>query len=105
MLKETLKSHIMVEYKWMGLLKLLTVCMFIAAVYAFVSVKTGVPASAIAAQPLENKSITESQQTEDALYAYVGGDRSYANKILRTLGKIHLAEMPDISEIKVKDNS
>ncbi len=210
----------MVEYKWMVLLKLLTVCMFVAAVYAFISVNTGVPVSANAvqpleiSQPLENKSVQESHKTEDAnpavikwmkersvspehvllkiyqealrhshpnlilaicavesnfnpgvesekgamglmgilpavwmgelkkegilherqdlylisnniasgiyvlkkylmksknledaLYSYVGGDRSYADKIMRTLGEIHLSEMPNVSEIKVRDNS
>jgi soluble lytic murein transglycosylase-like protein len=220
MIKKKMKSHIIVEYKWMVLLKLLTVCMFIAAVYAFISVNTRVLVSANALQPLElsqeleNKSVPESHKTEDAnpavikwmkdrsvspehvllkiyeealrhshpnlilaicavesnfnpgvksekgavglmgilpavwmgelkkegilrerqdlylisnniasgtyvlkkylmqsknledaLYAYVGGDRSYADKILRTLGEIHLSEMPNVSEMKVRDNS
>lgn len=210
----------MVEYKWMVLLKLLTVCMFIAAVYAFISVNTGIPVSANAIQPVENsqpvekisvqgpqktedanpavikwmkersvspehvllkiyeealrhshpnlilaicavesnfnpgvqsekgavglmgilpavwmdelkregilrerqdlylisnniasgiyvlkKYLTQSKNLEDALYSYVGGDRSYADKVMRTLGEIHLSEMPHVSEIKARDNS
>jgi soluble lytic murein transglycosylase-like protein len=220
MLKKRLKSHIMVEYKWMVLLKLLTLCMFIAAVYAFISVNTVEPVSANAAepleniQPLENNSIQESNKTadanpavikwmkdrsvspehvllkiykealrhshpnlilaicavesnfnpgvesekgavglmgvlpavwmgelkkegilrdredlylisnniasgtyvlkkylmkskniEDALYSYVGGDRSYADKVLKTLGEIHFSEMPLVSELKERDNT
>ena len=204
----------MVEYKWMVLLKLLTLCMFIAAAYAFVSVKTGITAPAKAAQPRETNIISESRKTvdakpaiikwmkdrsiapehvllkiyeealrhthphlilaicavesnfnpgvesekgavglmgilpavwmeelktqgilrdredlylisnniasgiyvlekyllkskniEDALYAYVGGDRSYADKVLRTLGEIHLSQMPHLAEIKVRDRT
>jgi soluble lytic murein transglycosylase-like protein len=209
-----------VEYKWMVLLKLLTLCMFIAAVYAFIGVNTGVPVSANTGQqleniqPPENKSVPEYRKTEDAnpavikwmkersvspehvllkiyeealrhshpnlilaicavesnfnpgvqsekgavglmgilpavwmdelkregilrerqdlylisnniasgiyvlkkylmqskniedaLYSYVGGDRRYAEKVLRTLGEIHLSEMSHVSGIKIRDNS
>lgn len=214
MIKERLKSHIIVEYKWMVLLKVLTLCLFIAAAYAFVSINTGVSASAGTGHVLEDNSIAESQNTEatkaatikwmkdrsvspehvlsgiyeealrhshpnlilaicavesnfnprgesekgavglmgimpqvwmdelkkegilqdkndlylisnniaagiyvlkkylmksnnleDALYSYVGGDRRYADKILRTLGEIHLSEMPDVAEIKVREST
>ncbi len=218
MFKEKLKSHIMVEYKWMVLLKLLTLCLFAATVFAFVSVKTGMPTSITtaitAAQPQENNRYMEiqkiekakpavvkwmrersvmpehvlskiydeaarhthpnlilaicavesnfnpgvesekgavglmgilpavwmemlkqqgiirdekdlylisnniasgvyvlreyllkSRNLEDALNAYVGGDRSYADKILRTLGEIHLSEMSRVAEIGVRDST
>jgi soluble lytic murein transglycosylase-like protein len=214
MFKKRLKGHIMVEYKWMVLLKLLTLCMFIAAVYAFVSVETGIPAPEKMVQPRETIVVSEAEKTEDAkpaimkwmkdrsiapehvlskiyeealrhtypnlilaicavesnfnpgvesekgavglmgvlpsvwmeelkkqgilrdredlylisnniasgmyvlekyllksknledaLYAYAGGDRSYADKVLRTLGEIHLTGMPHVSEIKVRDSN
>jgi len=215
MLKEKLKSHIMVEYKWMVLLKALTLCLFIAAGYAFVSVNTGVSSAAGAGRAQDKKSVPESKEKtedakaatikwmkdrsvspehvlsgiyeeafrhthpnlilaicavesnfnprvesekgavglmgimpqvwmeelkkegilqdkndlylisnniaagiyvlkkylmksnnlEDALYAYVGGDRRYAGKILRALGEIHLSEMPDVTGIKVREST
>lgn len=219
MIKERLKSHIVVEYKWMVLLKILTLCLFVATAYAFISVNTGVSASAGAGRAMEEKKLEdkeaeESQNTEDAraqtikwmkdrsvspehvlariyeealrhthpnlilaicavesnfnpvvesekgavglmgimpqvwmdelkkegilqdkkdlylisnniaagiyvlkkylmksknledaLYSYVGGDRRYADKILRALGEIHLSELPHVSEIKVRDNT
>jgi len=50
------------------------------------------------------KYLMQSKNLEDALYAYVGGDRGYVDKVLRTLGEIHFSEMPHVSEIKVRDN-
>lgn len=214
MFKERLKNHIMVEYKWMVMLKLLTLCLFAATVFAFASVRTGIPTSVTAAQPRESnrfmevqkieetksavvkwmqersvmpahvlsdiydeaarhthpnlilaicavesnfnpgvesekgavglmgilpavwmemlqkqgiirdekdlylisnniasgvyvlrKYLLKSRNLEDALYAYVGGDRGYADKILRTLGEIHLSEMPLVADIRVRDRT
>lgn len=214
MLNKKFKSHIMVEYKWMVMLKLLTVCLFVASVYAFVSLKMGMPLPVNVVQPQVTYRISESYKTEeaktavikwmrdrsvapddilskiydeaarhthpnlilaicavesnfnpgvqsakgamglmgilpavwtdelikqgilrdkkdlylisnniasgiyvlrkymlksknleDALYAYVGGDRGYADKILRTLGEIHLSGMPRVAEIKIRDRA
>jgi len=46
------------------------------------------------------KYLSKHKNLEDALFNYVGGDSNYANKVLRTLGEIHLAEMPGVSEIR-----
>ncbi len=46
------------------------------------------------------KYLSKYKNVEDALFNYVGGDSNYANKVLRTLGEIHLAEMPGVSEIR-----
>jgi len=51
------------------------------------------------------KYLSKSKNLKDALFSYVGGDPDYAGKVLRTLGEIHLAEMPDVSELRERERT
>jgi len=51
------------------------------------------------------KYLSKSKNLKDALFSYAGGDPDYAGKVLRTLGEIYLAEMPDVSELRERERT
>lgn len=51
------------------------------------------------------KYLSKSKNLKDALLGYAGGDPDYAGKVLRTLGEIYLAEMPDVSELRERERT